>query len=164
MNEDFKVPGDVQEELDKLRAKNRLFTYAFIGILTLGLLSGTVLYARQRADAEMSRYFGSYYNASYTAAGGGGGCGGGTAGNAGGCGSGGAGGCGGGGGILKQGGPTLADLEKQGLAAYTKETGKKDVTAKAKDFGCHIQVDILDGNSKILKSYGYRGESLYVIK
>lgn len=175
---DFEVPEELQEELNSLRRKNRLYVYAFIGITAVSLLAGGVLYARQQAEAEMSRYFGQYYNAAYTAAGGdatgsaggynaggGSGCGGGNGGSAGGCGSGGAGGCGSsGGGILKPGGPTMADLEKQGLAAYTKETGRKDVVAKAKDFGCHIQVDIYDGSNKLLKSYGYKGESLYVIK
>jgi len=168
MDEDFKVPDDVQEELDKLRKKNRVYTFAFIGVLTVGLLFGTILYARQQADAEMSQYFGAYYNTAYTAAdgstGGGGGCGGGAGGSAGGCGGGGAGGCGGGGSILKPGGVTMADLEKQGKALYAKETGKNDVVAKAKDYGCHIQVDIYDTTNKILKSYGYKGESLYVIQ
>lgn len=170
MVEEFEVPEEVQEELDKLRKNNRIYTYAFIGVVTVGLLFGTVFYARQQADAEMSKYFGAYYNAAYTATGdptsGGssGGCGGGAGGSAGGCGSGGAGGCGGSGSILQPGGPTMADLEKQGLAAFSKETGVKDAVAKAKDYGCHMQVDIYDNNNKLLKSYGYKGESLYVIK
>lgn len=178
MQRDFDIPEEIQEELNSLRRKNRFYAYAFIGITAVGLLAGGVLYARQKAEAEISRYLGQYYNTAYTSASGdtagstgadnsgaaGGGCGGGNSGSAGGCSSGGAGGCGGGGGILKPGGPTLADLEKQGLAAYTKETGRKDVAAKAKDFGCHIQVDISDGNNKVLRSYGYKGESLYVIK
>ncbi len=183
MNDDFVVPQEVQEELTRLRKKNRFYTVAFLGLLTVGILSGTVMYARQQANAEMSKYFGAYYNAEYTATNGntaggaaggaagsgcGGSAGGGASGSAGGCGSGSAGGCGGGGGsggsILQQAGVTLADLEKQGLAAFVKETGNKNVVVKAKDYGCHIQVDIYDANNQMLRSYGFKGEALYVIK
>lgn len=67
MNDDFIVPQDVQEELNRLRKKNRFYTVAFLGLLTVGVLVGTVMYARQQANAEMSKYFGAYYNAEYTA-------------------------------------------------------------------------------------------------
>lgn len=179
--DDFTVPEEVQVELDKLKKKNRYYGFAFIGIVTASLLVGSVMYANQRADADLRDYQASYsgYSSGYTATtadystansgavtgGSGGGCGGGASGQSGGCGASGAGGgCGGGKGALLQGGLKLTDLEKQALALYTKEGGDKSVTSKATDFGCHIQVDIYDAAKKVVKSYGYRGEALYVIK
>ncbi len=59
---------------------------------------------------------------------------------------------------------SLADLEKQALENYQAETGKSDVKAKSADFGCHIQIDITDAEGKVVRSYGYQGGPLYVIK
>ena len=86
-------------------------------------------------------------------------------GSAGGCGSGGAGGCGSGAGNTGgAAGAALPDLEKQALAEYKKETGKTDVKAKAQSYGCHTQIDITDTKGKVIRSYGYKGGPLYVIK
>ncbi|MFA5881441.1 MAG: hypothetical protein WC834_04525 [Eubacteriales bacterium] len=88
-----------------------------------------------------------------------------SAGSAGGCGSGGSGGCGSGAG--NTGGAAdaaLPDLEKQALEKYKKETGKTDVKAKAQSYGCHTQIDITDSKGKVIRSYGYQGGPLYVIK
>lgn len=79
-------------------------------------------------------------------------------------GTGGAGGgcCGTGGSSL--GDVSLSDLEKQALDQYKQEKGSSaDVTAKAASFGCHIQIDISDKTGKIVRSYGYRGDQIYVI-
>lgn len=84
------------------------------------------------------------------------------AGGGGGCCGGGAGGGGAGGGSI--GSASLSDLEKQALAEYTKETGAKDVKAKATNFGCHIQIDITDKKGSVIRSYGFQGGPLYVIK
>lgn len=61
-------------------------------------------------------------------------------------------------------GISLPDLEKQGLAKYKEETGATAVTAKATNFGCHIQVDIKDKTGKVVRSYGYQGGPLYLIR
>lgn len=55
-------------------------------------------------------------------------------------------------------------LENQALSLYVKETGDSSVKALARDFGCHIQIDILDASGKVIRSYGYQGGPLYVIK
>lgn len=86
----------------------------------------------------------------------------GAGGSGGGCGAGSGGGCGSAGGAI--GSASLSDLEKQGLDQYKQEQGAADVTAKATNFGCHIQIDISDKTGTVVRSYGFQGGPLYVIK
>jgi len=59
----------------------------------------------------------------------------------------------------------FSELERQALESYQQENGTDPaVVAKVQDYGCHIQVDIYNEENKIVKSYGYRGDSLYVIR
>jgi hypothetical protein len=44
----------------------------------------------------------------------------------------------------------------KGLEYYTKKTGKTGASARVTDFGCHIQVDILEGG-KVALSLTYTG-------
>lgn len=172
--EDLDPEGELNKQFAALRKKDRVM------MLIAGMAAGLLLtigvgyyVADAQADFADPRfpygYQAGYSDSSGTgsaqyavagstgAAGGGGCCGGGAGASAGG-----GGGCGGGGSAL--GSTSLPDLEKQALAEYTKETGAKDVTAKASDFGCHIQMDISDKAGKIVRSYGYQGGALYVIK
>lgn len=172
---DLDPDGQLTKQLDAVRKKDRvkmlIAGFAAGLMLTIGVgyyvadagansdTSGYQTYAEAGYGTSATGSFGSsnqYAVAGSTSAVPGGGCcGGGAAG-------GGGGGCGSGGASLDS--TSLADLEKQALAEYTKETGAKDVTAKASDFGCHIQMDISDKTGKIVRSYGYQGGALYVIK
>ncbi len=168
------VGQDMEAQLARLRARDRRYLL-ITGFLTAVMIAvGSVVYLSEKADSaylwsgKKSSYFsgggngafGSYAGYSYSGgpagsfAGGGGCCGGGAAGGTGGCGMGG----------TAVDGSLLADLEKQALAEYTEETGSSGVKAKGVDYGCHIQVDIYDAGNKIVRSYGYQGGPLYVIK
>ena len=168
--DDLDPEGDLYQELAALRKRDR------VKMLIAGFAVGLMLtigvgYYVSEANANLDTGFtssSSGYTASasgstattaqYSSTGGSGAVGAGGAG--GGCGGGG-GGCGGGGSLSSA---SLPDLEKQGLAEYTKETGAKDVTAKASNRGCHIQIDISDKAGTIIRSYGFQGGPLYVIK
>lgn len=157
---DLDPNGELGKQLAALRKKDR------VRMLILGLAAGLMLsigvgfYVADAkvnpADAGITYGVPAGYNASNAIFGGGGG---------GGCGMSGGGIAGGGcnmnGGALS--GVSLPDLEKQALDEYTTETGATDVTAKAGDFGCHIQIDISDKAGKIIRSYGFQGGPLYVI-
>ncbi|MFA5881492.1 MAG: stalk domain-containing protein [Eubacteriales bacterium] len=58
----------------------------------------------------------------------------------------------------------FAELEKQALAQYKQEKGETTVRAKAEEYGCHVQIDIIDSAGNVVRSYGYRGGPLYIIK
>ncbi|MGE5528560.1 MAG: SurA N-terminal domain-containing protein [Patescibacteria group bacterium] len=61
------------------------------------------------------------------------------------------------------GGDILAEAEREALKYYRNKYGAgKDVTAKAANYGCHIQVDIIK-NGKVIKSLGYGGGQVYEI-
>lgn len=77
-------------------------------------------------------------------------------------GSGATGGCGmmGGGSNSTAKSATLGEAEKAGIQYYKDQGGKDEVTAKATDFGCHVQVDILK-NGAIIASYSYSGGNIY---
>ena len=61
------------------------------------------------------------------------------------------------------GGDVLKEAEKAALGYYQKKYGNiRGLTAKAENYGCHIQVDILKGG-KVLKSFGYGGGEIYEI-
>lgn len=52
----------------------------------------------------------------------------------------------------------LKDAEKAGLAYYAERYEDSSVSARATDFGCHVQVDIYKGE-KVVKALGYDRES-----
>ena len=164
----------------KIFEKSGLF-FAGLGISVILSIGGVMYFSNGQADSSQYTYdsAGQYaqssgqYNAQYAVAGGSNadaaagassGCGGG------GSASGGSGGCCGGGGAGGAGGSSSAasaspaELEKQALEQYKKETGTSDVTAKAENRGCHTQIDIYDKAGNIVRSYGYQGGPLYVIK
>ena len=61
------------------------------------------------------------------------------------------------------GGDILKEAEAEVLKYYRSKYGAdKDVTAKAANYGCHIQVDIIK-NGKVIKSFGYGGGEVYEI-
>lgn len=149
---------DFEKELAAFRKKERR------KMLLVGFMAGAMLVfgvATYMADANAkSGSYGYQYSQSgdYSSAGsasyagystqGAGGAGGGC------CGTGGA----------SLGDVSLSDLEKQALDQYKQEKGTvAEVTAKAADYGCHIQIDVSDKSGKIIRSYGYRGDEIYVI-
>lgn len=186
---DQNLAGDIFEEEDigfsKIRAKERLYSNVLIGVIGFVLLAAaggywvkeslarneygpTGDYLVNSDEAIYANYagFGGYNSAS----GGCGasdsfGCGGsGSISTSGGSGSSGGGCCGSSGGSLASG-VDFNELERLALEKFKQDTGiEQEVTAKAGDFGCHLQIDIKDKNSNIIKSYGYKGDSLYVIR
>lgn len=62
--------------------------------------------------------------------------------------------------VSSGGGNTLKEAENAALDYYRKNGGKDGVTAKATNYGCHIQVDIMDGG-RVVKSYGYGAGRIY---
>lgn len=167
---------ELETELKRLRRRDRLKMYVMSGMLVLMTAISGVIYLSAEAN-PVSAFFSSEadqwnrqigYYASQTAGSGGWDDGQGAA-NAGGgcCGGSGAGvvsggGCGTGGTSLTD--ISMSDLEQQALAQYTEETGKSDVQAKAANYGCHIQIDITNAGNEIVRSYGFQGGPLYVIK
>jgi hypothetical protein len=53
-------------------------------------------------------------------------------------------------------GNVVKDAEAAGLAYYRQRYGNEQVTVKATDYGCHIQVDVFK-DGKVVKSLGYDG-------
>jgi hypothetical protein len=53
-------------------------------------------------------------------------------------------------------GNVVRDAESVGLACYQQKYGPASVTAKATDYGCHVQVNI-SKDGKVVKSLGYDG-------
>lgn len=164
---------ELERQLQAFRKKDRRKMFVF-GLVTAAMLSiGTIVYVANEAGSAPfpgsygsygdtggygSGGYGSYAGYQYAiqdigGAAGGGCCGGGGAVGGGGCGS----------GSAAASNAPLADLEKQALEQYKEETGRTDVTAKAGDFGCHTQIDILDADGKVVRSYGFQGGPLYVI-
>ena len=64
-------------------------------------------------------------------------------------------GCGGGGRAQPLDPKIEADAKAKGLEYYEKKTQKKGASARVTNFGCHIQVDIIDGG-KVVVSLTYR--------
>lgn len=155
--------GELQEQIAALRKKDR------VKMLIAGFAAGLMLtigVGYYVADAGANAGYQSNSGTTYTATAAGSYAGSSTSGAAGAAGIAGGGGCCGGGGAGggALGSASLPDLEKQALAEYKKETGATDVQAKATNFGCHIQIDISDKTGKVIRSYGYQGGPLYVIK
>lgn len=65
-------------------------------------------------------------------------------------------GCGGGGKARSLDPGLEQEARSRGLEYYEKKTQKKGAEAKVTDFGCHIQVDIIEGG-KVVLSLTYRG-------
>jgi hypothetical protein len=174
---EYKGNEDLNEELEKqllaIRKKDRIKLVALgivVGLMVaagagiyISELNANSAYAEQYSNNQLSL---AKWNVSGAASGSNTAASGlfGAGGSGGGCGSGGSGGggCGAGGGAL--GSASLSDLEKQGLEQYKQEKGAADVTAKAANLGCHIQIDISDKSGTVVRSYGFQGGPLYVIK
>lgn len=149
-----------QRELETVRKKERK-KMLFVGFLAgIVMTVGVAMYVLQ-ANADTAYNSESYdsgsgYNGSYASY---------SSQSAGAAGAAGGGCCGGGSSTAgATGSASLGDLEKQALKQFEQEKGSsKDVTAKATDYGCHTQIDIKDKTGKIVRSYGYQGNQLYVI-
>jgi len=57
---------------------------------------------------------------------------------------------------------TEKEAKAKALEYYEKKTQKKDVEAKVTNYGCHIQVDIID-NGKVVLSLTYNGKEVQEI-
>lgn len=151
-------PIKFEEELAVMRKKERrkMIAVGFAAGLLVALGAGFYISDARAGSSDSVNYsqLGNYQSVGYTS-----GSSGATLGGAGGgC-------CGGGAGSGSSiSNISLSDLEKQALAQYKKEKGASDVKAKATNYGCHIQIDISDAEGNIVRSYGYQGGSLYVIK
>lgn len=154
--EDYEIPMELEEELETLRKRDRLYTWILIALLVIIASISVKMYMQSKQDSVNPTQYANQNgvplaNASNLPAGtdqSGGSAGGG-------CGSG---GCG--------GGPKVpaAELEKQALDAYKTEFGDKaGIKAKSTDFGCHQQIDIMDKDSNLLKSYQFRGGQLSLL-
>ncbi|PKM80606.1 MAG: hypothetical protein CVU89_12780 [Firmicutes bacterium HGW-Firmicutes-14] len=136
------------------------------GLLTLLVIGAGIMIYISEGKAELAGYGipAGFNNAVGQAVGyfpDGGGCCGGSGAIAGeGSGTASAGGCG----MAGAGDISSDDLEAQALEKYKEEKGEAEVRAEVSDFGCHIQIDIIDKGGEVLRSYGYQGGPLYVIK
>lgn len=166
---------ELETELKRLRRRDRLKMYVMSGMLVLMTVISGVIYLSadvnpvsaffSSEDDQLNRQIGYYTTQTVTdgwddgrgAANVSGGCCGGS-----GAGAVSGGGCGTGGTSLTD--ISMSDLEQQALTQYTEETGKSDVQAKAANYGCHIQIDITNAGNEIVRSYGFQGGPLYVIK
>lgn len=54
------------------------------------------------------------------------------------------------------------EAKSKGLEYYERKTQKKGAEAKVTDFGCHIQVDIIEGG-KVVLSLTYNGREVQEI-
>lgn len=158
----FYLSEELQEQLASIRKKDRIKMIVLGFAAGLMVAVGAGIYISD-ANADSTTDYGSYpsgytsgVSGTYTDY---------TSGATGSSGAPGGGCCGGGAGGGSIAEASLTDLEKQALAEYKKEKGAEtDVKAKATNFGCHIQIDISDKSGKVIRSYGYQGSSLYVIK
>lgn len=161
------IPEELQFEINKLRKKDKIYTWLFTGILSIALIGGAWLYTQRNSTTDGSNGYATNYNqkgvttASYgnngvtnaynsngTTA---------PNGTAGGC-------CGGGAsGRSTTSKEQLSALETQALDSFKTKFGDQKVTAKASDYGCHIQIDIYDSNKKLIHSYAYRGGQMNLI-
>ncbi|HWI54953.1 MAG TPA: hypothetical protein VNT57_04635 [Desulfobacteria bacterium] len=152
---------DFEKELAAIRKKDRR-KMLFVGFVAGVMLAfGAAMYMAD-ANANSDSYDSSYSQSENSSLGGSASYAGYSGQSAGGAGGAGGGCCGSGGSSL--GNVSLSDLEKQALDKYKQEKGSaSEVTAKAKSYGCHIQIDMSDKTGKIVRSYGYRGDQIYVI-
>lgn len=159
------LSDELQEQLASIRKKDRIkmMVLGFAAGLMVAVGAGIYISdAKADSTIDYANYSSGYTSgvegsyADYNS---------GATDSAGALGAGGGGCCGGGAGGAATDSASLADLEKQALDEYKKENNAEpDVTAKANNYGCHIQIDISDKSGKIIRSYGYQGSSLYVIK
>lgn len=171
---DVRTIADMEEEFARIRRKDRRNMLIVGALSALMIAVGTIMYIAKGADSA-DNPFDAFKSAgsqglysSYATSGGNNrqGYGGpagvvGTPGIGGNC-------CGSSAGTVGSsslaGRTSLPELEKQGLTKFAQESGKADVEAKATDYGCHIQIDIIDASGHVIRSYGYQGGPLYVIK
>lgn len=165
---DIEVPVELAKEIASLRTKQKVYTWLLTGIVGIALIGGAWLYTHQDTAVAGNNAFTPKTNATQT----------GNVANAyyaknnvntnasNGIGSAAGGGCCGGGSGSTGGASReqLTSLEKQALADFSTRFGTQKVTAKAADYGCHIQIDIYDTSNKVIHSYAYRGNQLNLIQ
>lgn len=178
--EEFRIAPEIDEELQRLRKKDRLYIWICAIILSIILTAVVGMYLNYRPSAARSA--GRAGNASpalnsstVLAAGRTGATGtksrvvkagaGGEANHGGArCGYGGGSSCCG---SPRGSGAQTDDRSKRltdmALAKFRTEVGHLPVTARVTEYGCHIQIDIYNG-SKVIRRYGYQGGVLYEIK
>ncbi len=152
-NQSVEDENQMRDELKRLRRKEGITSKILMGLIGLIVLAAVVGWVN-RDNLASADYVGQnqFSDSGYT----------GVALNSGSAAAAGAGGCCGGGATATT---NLGDLEKQALAQYKQEPGAvQKVTAKATNYGCHVQIDILDANKQIVRSYADRGGSLTVIR
>ncbi|MFZ5639743.1 MAG: hypothetical protein ACOY4Q_03525 [Bacillota bacterium] len=148
--EDFRIAPETDEELQRLRKKDRFFIWTCIIIFSIILTAVVGLYLSYRQPAARSA--GRVVKASAEEEHG-------------------SKRCGFGGGSSCCGSPRqvvsddrLKRLADIALARFQSEAGHLPVTARVTDYSCHIQIDIYDSAGKIIRRYGYQGGTLYEIK
>lgn len=151
--EKFEIPMELEEELEILRKRDRIYTWILIALLVVIAGISVKMYLQSKEEnVNAGQYVQNgvpLANASSLPAGANQSTAGGISQ---GCGSG---GCG--------GGPKVPaeELEKQALEDYKDQFGDKaGIKATVVDFGCHQQIDIMDKDSNLLKSYQFRGGQL----
>src|SRR5688572_24866358 len=112
IQEEIKIPADIQDEITKLRRREKFLSYAVAGFLLIGAFVGFKVFFADSASAQYENY---EYNQTVAPLGAGAGAGGGGC-----CGSG------------PSAGPQLPaeELQAQALELYKQETGRTDVKAQ----------------------------------
>lgn len=134
----FEVPGELQEELNRLKKREKALTWVIAGTLALTVAFGINWFRAQ--NEGYSQYSDTQYSAGYVSNTG-------TSGAGGGC-------CSAGGGGAAT---DLTTVQAEGLAFYQEKynSATDNVSAEAKDYGCHVQCDIVK-DGKVIKSFSYQ--------
>lgn len=175
--EEFRIAPEIDEELERLRKKDRFYIWICAIILSIILMLVVGMYLSYRPSVTKSTGQRGVNSAAIK----------GSAVLAGGTGSAPSGGqpvkagagakhggarCGYAGGSSCCGSPRgnrdltddrLKRFADMALAKFRTEVGHLTVTARVTEYVCHIQIDIYNGK-KVIKRYGYQGGILYEIK
>lgn len=156
--DDLKIPEELQKELNKLRKRDKIYAWIFSSLVVIALFGGVWLYQHDHPSVislkKDNQSFPAYNTVSFNYVAPFGikalndpGCCQKTY-------------------DYKDGRKISVPLLEQQITYKYKADYKYDqgITAKATDFGCHIQVDLFDSSNKLLKSYSYRDGQIYIIK
>ena len=153
-NKSKEVLGDATEGIARASAKQQIIKYVAIWVslvaafFIVNTVARTVLASRSIAASS-----GGYYLAGQPVANGAAGAGGYGAGSC----------CGGSGTSAQANAADLKQLEKNAIAWYAQNFGDSNVTAQAKDYGCHQQVTIKK-DGKPVKELAYRNGQFEVLQ
>jgi hypothetical protein len=164
---DYQVPIELEQELERLKKKDKMYTYVLMVLIAFVAVIGIKLYLQSTEGNNPQTLYGTQTGAPMSNSSGqttalpggtGGGCGGGS----GGCGSGNSGGgCGSAGGGSQVVAP---ELEEQVLDMYKAEFGNiVGMSAKVLDLGCHQEINIIDEDKNLVKRYQLRGGQISVL-